>query len=128
MCIDTIKKDYLSFGGRLNRKAFIMRTLCITLIAVIIGLPILAILFSTQSETSLYFLYVLNLLFVWPSLSLYIRRLHDLNRSAWWLLLFLIPIVSIGMAIYILFFKGTTGTNNFGEDPLEASVVPSLAE
>lgn len=45
------------------------------------------------------------------------RRLNDLNRSGWWFLLFLVPIVNLLLAIYMLFFPGTDGGNNFGQAP-----------
>ncbi len=46
------------------------------------------------------------------------KRLHDLDHSGWWQLLGLIPLVNIGLGIYLLFWKGTTGSNRFGVDPL----------
>jgi uncharacterized membrane protein YhaH (DUF805 family) len=49
------------------------------------------------------------------------RRLNDLNRSGWWFLLFLIPLVNLIFAIYILFFPGTGGDNNFGPAPVANS-------
>lgn len=53
-----------------------------------------------------------------PGLSVAIRRLHDLDRSGWWILLFLIPL--IGAIILIVWFcsKGTDGPNRFGPDRL----------
>jgi uncharacterized membrane protein YhaH (DUF805 family) len=53
-----------------------------------------------------------------PSIAVGVRRLHDTDRSGWWLLIALIPIV--GGIILIVWFatKGTTGPNRFGEDPL----------
>ena len=46
------------------------------------------------------------------------RRLNDLNRSGWWFLLFIVPIVNLLMTIYLLFFPGTDGSNNFGPAPV----------
>ncbi|HEY2532705.1 MAG TPA: DUF805 domain-containing protein [Xanthobacteraceae bacterium] len=53
-----------------------------------------------------------------PGLSLAVRRLHDLDRSGWWCLVFLIPL--IGVIILIIWFcsKGTDGPNRFGPDRL----------
>jgi len=53
-----------------------------------------------------------------PSLAVAIRRLHDLDRSGWWVLLSLIPI--IGWIVLIIWYctKGTEGPNRFGADPL----------
>ena len=47
-----------------------------------------------------------------------IRRLHDLNRSGWFMLIFCIPYVDILFGLYLLFFKGTNGYNKYGSDPL----------
>ncbi len=64
----------------------------------------------------LYLLIVLGLFL--PSLGVQIRRLHDIDRSGWWLLVSFIPLV--GYILLIVWFcgKGTAGTNRFGPDPL----------
>jgi uncharacterized membrane protein YhaH (DUF805 family) len=53
-----------------------------------------------------------------PMLSVSVRRLHDLDRSGWWILLDLIPLV--GGIILLIWFctKGTDGPNRFGPDRL----------
>ena len=50
------------------------------------------------------------------------RRLNDLNRSGWWFLLFIIPFVNLLLAIYLIFFPGTSGDNNFGAAPAANSI------
>lgn len=64
----------------------------------------------------LYLLYLL--LTIYPGLAIIVKRIHDRNRSAWFLLVFLIPIVGLWPAIEIPFLKGTTGPNKYGNDPL----------
>jgi len=62
----------------------------------------------------------------WISLAASIKRLHDLNRSGWWMLALivgpLIPFVNIvaglGYLIYLGFIPGTQGSNRFGHRPL----------
>jgi uncharacterized membrane protein YhaH (DUF805 family) len=49
------------------------------------------------------------------------RRLNDLNRSGWWQLLNIIPLLNILLAIYLIFFPGTLVSNNFGPAPAENS-------
>lgn len=49
-----------------------------------------------------------------------VRRLHDLDKSGWWMLLLCVPLVNILFYIYILFFKGTEGPSQYGEDPLQS--------
>jgi uncharacterized membrane protein YhaH (DUF805 family) len=53
-----------------------------------------------------------------PGLAVSVRRLHDVDRSGWWILLDLIPVV--GWIILIIWFctKGTDGPNRFGADRL----------
>ena len=57
----------------------------------------------------------LYFLFFIPSLSLYIRRLHDINRSGWWLLIVLIPFVGIITLIFFWCLKGTQNRNLYGD-------------
>jgi uncharacterized membrane protein YhaH (DUF805 family) len=47
------------------------------------------------------------------------RRLQDLNRSGWWLLVNLIPFAVIPLILYLLFAPGTDGPNKFGPKPIE---------
>lgn len=53
-----------------------------------------------------------------PSISVSVRRLHDLDRTGWWWWLVLVPI--IGWIVLIVFYatKGTDGQNGYGPDPL----------
>ena len=52
-----------------------------------------------------------------PSLAVSVRRLHDQDRSGWWLLLALIPLLG-GLGLLVMMgLAGTTGPNRFGEDP-----------
>jgi uncharacterized membrane protein YhaH (DUF805 family) len=55
-----------------------------------------------------------------PAIAVGARRLHDIDRSGWWLLIGFIPV--IGAIVLIVFFatKGTLGPNRFGNDPLQA--------
>ena len=51
---------------------------------------------------------------IFVSVILGIRRLHDLDKSGLFILLNLVPVVNIGMAIYMIFFPGSEGENSFG--------------
>lgn len=108
--ITEVKK--FNFTGRLNRakywKYFFYCFLCNIIIAIIlsvVGVP-------TKAASAINFL--IGILF----LPFSVRRLHDLNKSGWWMLICLVPIVNIFFGIYFGFFKGTEGPNNYGEDPL----------
>ena len=64
---------------------------------------------------------VFSLVTLLPGLAVSIRRLHDIDRTGWWLLIVLIPI--IGTIILIVWFvkRGDEGNNRFGANPLQAS-------
>ena len=47
------------------------------------------------------------------------RRLNDADRSGWWLLLMLVPLVNLLLSLYLLFAPGTHGRNRFGPAPNE---------
>ena len=49
-----------------------------------------------------------------PTLAVTVRRLHDIDRSGWWYLLSLIPIIGILVLLYWYIQPGTEGPNQFG--------------
>lgn len=58
---------------------------------------------------------MLGVILVIPlSISLDVRRLHDLNKSGWWILLGFVPFAGLLLAIYTLFVPGTPGPNTYG--------------
>jgi uncharacterized membrane protein YhaH (DUF805 family) len=64
-------------------------------------------------------LIVLFLLLLWPSICLYAKRWHDRDKSGWWSLIGLIPIIGgLWMLIELGFLRGTDGPNRFGPDPI----------
>lgn len=62
-----------------------------------------------------YLLFILALLV--PNLAVTMRRLHDTNRSGWWIFIGLVPLIG-GLWMFILtVLDGTPGPNRFGPDP-----------
>ncbi|HKE93183.1 MAG TPA: DUF805 domain-containing protein [Povalibacter sp.] len=115
-----VLKKYAVFSGRARRKEFWMFELINFLIIVV--LCIVDMHTGTIQPVSglglLSGIYSLAVLI--PSLAVSVRRLHDTDRSGWWLLLGLIPLV--GSIILLVFFclSGTPGENRFGPDPKAA--------
>lgn len=62
-----------------------------------------------------------------PNLAVSVRRLHDTNRSGWWLLIMLIPL--IGAVVLLIFYvmDGTPGPNRFGPNPKETATADTFA-
>jgi uncharacterized membrane protein YhaH (DUF805 family) len=84
--------------------------------------------FNTQSGYGIASI-IVGLIFMWPMLAIQIKRCHDRNRSGWFMLVFLIPLVNLWPAIEIAFLKGTDGPNRFGDDPLKNTrqIIPEPA-
>lgn len=62
---------------------------------------------------------LLSLALLLPNLALWFRRLHDRNKSAWWILLVFLPIIGwIVLFVWTYCLRGTVGDNRFGPDPL----------
>jgi uncharacterized membrane protein YhaH (DUF805 family) len=104
---DSIKtcltKKYVDFNGRASRSEYWW----FFLFCIIIG-----IIASMINET-LYYIVVLALLL--PSISVAVRRLHDIDMSGWWFLLNLIPIIGFLILLFLYCSKGTPGPNRFGD-------------
>ena len=61
-----------------------------------------------------------------PMLAVTVRRLHDTNRSGWWLLLSLIPVIG-GLVVFVFtVLPGTQGPNTFGSDPKMPDTVATV--
>jgi uncharacterized membrane protein YhaH (DUF805 family) len=106
--------NYVTFSGRAARSEFWYWCLFYLLTAMVTTIIDNAI--GAQVTVSLFGLAALL-----PTIAVNIRRLHDLDRSGWWFLLHLLPI--IGAIILIVWFcgRGTVGPNRFGPDPLAGS-------
>ena len=64
------------------------------------------------------------LLMIWPALAIQAKRWHDVDKSAWWILIGLVPAVgSLIALVFNGFIAGTPGANRFGPAPASASVV-----
>ena len=116
------KELFFTSKGRLNRKSYIYRSIFLSLVLSVIQV---VLTFAANTIGALELLFAVLLLvsglfgFV-ASIMMLERRLHDLDKSGWWMLLLCVPLVNILFYIYILFFKGTEGPNQYGEDPLQS--------
>jgi uncharacterized membrane protein YhaH (DUF805 family) len=60
-----------------------------------------------------------SIVFIWMSVCLGGKRYHDRDKSAWWMLIVLIPIIGwLWQIIELGLLKGTEGPNRFGPDPV----------
>ena len=116
-----IKEMFFRYDNRLNRKRYIMRALALV-VAVTLAATVLGIVFAVagMSESTIGTMGTLiGIAGAIPGLMLAVRRLHDLDRPTWWAIGTFIPLVNMALSIYLLFFEGTRGPNQYGPDPLE---------
>lgn len=105
--VQHVLNNYVTFSGRALRSEYwywvlftIIATIVLSIVDGILGLQLLVNLFS--------------LAVLLPGISVSVRRLHDLDKSGWWLLLAFIPLIGAIVLIYWFCQKGTDGQNRFG--------------
>ena len=108
--------NYVNFSGRAPRSGFwywILFWYIAFIIAVIVDFYAFSSLRGQMGPISS----LTSLALFLPSLAVSARRLHDIDRTAWWLLLILTLIGSIVLLVWYC-MRGTPGPNRFGPDPL----------
>lgn len=100
-------KNCTNFAGRADRKEYwmfvavnILASLVLGIVDGITGIPVLGLLYM--------------LVALLPSIAVTIRRLHDTDRSGWWMLVALIPFVGALLLLVLMILDGTNGENRFG--------------
>lgn len=103
-----VLKKYAVFNGRARRSEYWYFALSSIVISIALG--IIGIVAKTPLLGNIYSLAVLI-----PSIAVGVRRMHDIDKSGWYLL---IPIYNI----ILLAAVGTNGPNEYGEDPKGGSL------
>lgn len=118
---------FLSLDGRIARSEFWLGLAGLIVLSMFLQVVMQMLGYSSQinpqtGETSEGFLiatFVPLFITLWPSICVYGKRYHDRDKSAWWMMIALIPILGvIWMIVELGFLKGTQGPNEYGEDPL----------
>ncbi|MFN3275602.1 MAG: DUF805 domain-containing protein [Paracoccus sp. (in: a-proteobacteria)] len=115
---------YVTFSGRARRSEFWYFTLFNFIVAVILFIVAVILGFAqgfSAQEFGISDIYSLATFL--PALAVTVRRLHDIGRSGWWVLIMLIPL--IGWIILIVWHctDGERSTNRFGPDPKAADTI-----
>jgi uncharacterized membrane protein YhaH (DUF805 family) len=120
--IEPIRK-YASFSGRARRAEYWWFQLFYFLLN--IGAAIIDTVFIGADAMGTYGIGpiggLLALALIIPAIAVSFRRMHDLDRSAWWLLIGLIPLIGALVLLFWYVKRGTIGENRFGPDPLATS-------
>lgn len=108
-----VLKKYSEFTGRSRRKEYWMFTLFSLIISIVLS-SIDRFVFGLEGYgiNSLYSLVVMI-----PSLAVSVRRLHDVGKSGWFLLIALIPLIGAIWLLVLFCTEGNNGENQYGPDP-----------
>ncbi len=131
--VKTVYSNYAKFTGRARRAEFWWFVLFYMIVGIVLSIIDGALFgtvtesgslstgdysYSSQTNTPILsgIFYLATLL---PYLGVSVRRLHDIDRTGWWLLLGFIPL--IGIIVLIVWFAtgGDKGDNRFGPDPID---------
>jgi uncharacterized membrane protein YhaH (DUF805 family) len=115
--------NYANFTGRAARPEFWWWVLALILLQIVTSIIDGALIapmlgsesFDPDAGQPLSLLVALALLI--PSIAVSVRRLHDLDRSGWWYLLGLVPIIGPLVLLFWYVQAGTAGDNRFGPAP-----------
>jgi len=116
--VRTCLSKYVDFSGRARRSEYwyfalfsFLVSLAASIVDAVIGTDYDGATSGGLIQT------VVGLAFFLPSLAVAVRRLHDTDRSGWWILIGLIPLV--GFIVLIVFWatQGNPGANQYGAPP-----------
>ncbi len=121
-----LKENYVNFNGRARRKEFWIFQLFLTIISTICFVldNILGTVFTIDAGPAglislpygwLYFL--CGIYHFLPSLSVLVRRLHDVGKSGWWFFIVFVPFIGPFWSFYLLCKDGDHGENSYGNNP-----------
>ena len=117
-----VLKKYAVFSGRARRKEywyFFLFNFLITIVLLIID-GMTGTLTAEAGIGLLGGIYALAVLI--PALAVSVRRLHDTDRSGWWLLIMLIPLIGVIVILVFTVQDSKPGENQYGSNPKGAAI------
>lgn len=117
-----VLKQYADFSGRARRKEywmFVLFNMIFANVATILD-NVLGIAMEGIGYGPLYGLYALAMLI--PGLAVAVRRLHDVGKSGWMILIALIPLIGSIWFLVLMVTDSNAGENQYGQNPKEVTV------
>jgi uncharacterized membrane protein YhaH (DUF805 family) len=116
-----VLKKYAVFSGRSRRAEYWYFVLFNIIVAIVLSLidTLLGTFDFVQGIGLLSGLYALAVLI--PTLAGTVRRLHDIDRSGWWIFIKEIPLIGSIVLLVFAVTDGTPGSNRYGPNPKEST-------
>ena len=118
---NSVNDSVLNAAGRFSRFSYLrwngLWLLVMMLLGIIAAIALPSSSPNTNPDLPIFAMIILGILYIaiiYFSFLFAVRRLHDRNHSGWLSLLMLVPLVNIGMALYLTFAKGDAYANQFG--------------
>ncbi len=122
-------QTFTSFDGRIPRMTFWLGVLVLLIIEWVLfalfgdmammNLDMSDPAAAEQAMSGMWPIWIISLIFLWPSLAIYTKRWHDRDKSGWWSLILFVPLIGfIWFLVECGFLRGTEGPNRFGDDPV----------
>ena len=111
-------RQYADFKGRSRRREYWMFTLVSFVVALVLDVLDYVLGLMVNGFGILGLIYLVAVIV--PSTAVSIRRLHDINRTGWWELLVLVPILGWLVLTVFAVIAGDQGSNRYGPDPKAA--------
>ena len=105
-----------TFSGRSRRSRYWL-TAILSSVVYIVVLYAMAFLLGGDADSIQSMAMILYIPMLWVTLANCSKRLHDLGKSATWIIALFIPLVNLGLLIYIAFFEGQQSDNQYGPSP-----------
>ena len=114
-------KKYAVFSGRSRRMEYWYFVLFNIIVSIVLGVidGLLGTSGSYAGAGLLSGIYGLAVLI--PSLAVTVRRLHDTDRTGWWILIALVPLIGVIVLLVFALLEGTPGDNQYGPNPKGAT-------
>jgi len=116
---DALSMRQILFGlrGRVPRKVFWLYGVLGPLLVSVMLEMLLGIVGVSERRAEVF----TTALLVWPCAAVSVKRWHDRDKSGWWALVYLIPLIGVLWTLIANgLLRGTTGPNRFGDDPTGA--------
>lgn len=110
------RSGLFSFKGRLSVLGYLSRTFlwCVCLFALLVLITVVAEIEFAVSDFALAAIVLAMIPVVWILFALTFKRLHDINRSGWYMLFTFVPILGSLYWLYISLTPGSSETNQYG--------------